>query len=413
VIRKAAFCLLLTACGSTVDSVGDDASGPEMLPDSTALRPLTGPAAYPNAFRDVLGKTDTEIRNKIDAAFQRLFHGDPTSEAIYFVIGDDQAYIQDVLHGDVRSEGVGFGMMIAVQLDKREEFDRLWRFADAALEYASGPNRGYFRSSCESGGTSAPCVDPFGQQTLAMALLFAHGRWGSRSGKIDYGAHALRLLDVMLNKEAQNGGVVDGVVNMFDAARKLVLDVPSQSALGQTRPSSAMPAFYELWAQATGGAFWREAAPSARALLEAAAHTQTGLLPLRAYFDGRPVPGSDAFQPESFRAQLNMALDHIWSGSHAWYVTEADRLLAFFASQGMTTYCLSYTLDGSSCLGSPADAGFIAVNGATGMLATVSERTAFIEAAWNVEPPTGATRYYAGLLHLLSLLTLGGQFRVY
>ena len=35
-------------------------------------------------------------------------------------MGTDQAYIQDTLHGDMRTEGIGLAMMIAVELDKRD-----------------------------------------------------------------------------------------------------------------------------------------------------------------------------------------------------------------------------------------------------------------------------------------------------
>jgi len=34
-----------------------------------------------------------------------------------------------VKHNDVRSEGMSYGMIIAVLLDKQEEFDRLWKWA--------------------------------------------------------------------------------------------------------------------------------------------------------------------------------------------------------------------------------------------------------------------------------------------
>jgi oligosaccharide reducing-end xylanase len=35
-------------------------------------------------------------------------------------------YIEDIGHRDARSESISYGMMIAVQMDKVEEFDRLW-----------------------------------------------------------------------------------------------------------------------------------------------------------------------------------------------------------------------------------------------------------------------------------------------
>jgi len=53
------------------------------------------------------------------------------------------------------------------------------------------------------------------------------------------------------------------------------------------------------------------------------------------------------------------------------------------------------------------------VNGVTALIATNENRKAFIDAAWNLSIPTGTPRYYTGLLQLLGLMVLGGQFRVY
>ncbi len=434
-----ALLLVLAGCGSTVDSIGTqrmpasaDAGADANLdaaPDSAStadgaveageggldgstLLPLVAPASYPNAFRDLLGKTDAEIASKIDAAFTQLFHGDPTSESIYFTVGDDQAFVQDVLHGDVRSEGLGLGMLIAVELNHRDEFDRLYRYSSASLEYDSGPNRGYFRSSCSSDSGIVPCVDPYGHEQLATALLLAHGRWGD-SGDIDYGTEFLRLLQVARHKQDENGGIVAGVTNLFDATTKLVVDVPDQEGATQTRPSSVMPAYYALWAQATGDAFWTEAAEAARAHLTAAADADTGLLPLRAAFDGTALPGDDFFGPECYRAQLNLTLDQLWAGDDTLSVDESNRLLAFFYSKGIDLYCSAYSLDGATCLTPIRDGALIAMNGVSALSSTLPERTEFVNAVWNLELASGATRYYPGLMHLVALIALGGQLRIH
>src|SRR5688572_16124732 len=102
--RSAVMCfalVVLTACGSTVDRLGSEPidagmeaeAGREdggeggadggVMPDPR-LTPLTGPSEYPNLFRDLLGKTELEITEKIDAAYQQLFAGDPGDEAIYY-----------------------------------------------------------------------------------------------------------------------------------------------------------------------------------------------------------------------------------------------------------------------------------------------------------------------------------------
>lgn len=406
--------LVLGGCGATVDPLGEDPRGAvdepgPAPPDSDTLRALEGPPSYPNAFTELLGKTEQEIDQKLDGAFERLFHGDPTTEAIYFTIGEDQAYIQDILHGDVRSEGVALGMLIAVELDRRDEFDRLWTFASSSLRYTLGPNRGYFRSTCADG----PCADPYGHQELALSLLFAHGRWGSKSGSVDYGSEALQLLDVLWHKERENGGVVDGVTNAFDAETGLPVDEPTVERARATRPENVKPGYYALFAQATTEERWSKAAQAGRTFLKAAAHPKTGLLPSRAAFDGVVQPGSDTFTPEVYRAQLNMALDHVFGAQEPWYATESDRLLGFFAGQGMTTYGASYSLDGARCLDCTRSLALVCMNGVTALSASVADKSSFVDAVWQLESVSGDNRYYDGILHLLSLLTLSGRLRIY
>lgn len=402
----------LGGCGATVDPLGGDpqsAGDPGPSPPAKGtLYALSRPASYPNAFAELLGKTEQEIDQKLDATFERLFHGNPTTEAIYFTVGDDQAYIQDILHGDVRSEGVALGMLIALEMDRREELDRLWTFASSSLRYATGPSRGYFRSTCADG----PCSDPYGHQELALALLFAHGRWGSDGG-IDYGAEALQLLDVLWNKERDNGGVVDGVTNVFGVESWLPVDEPTTSRARVTRPENVKPGYYALFAQATADEKWAKAAAAGREFLKAAAHPKSGLLPSRAGFDGVPEPGSDTFTPEVYRAQLNMALDHVFGAEEPWYGTESNRLLGFFAGQGMTTYGASYSLDGARCLDCTRSLALVCMNGVSALSASTADKSSFVDAVWQLESVTGDNRYYDGILHLLSLLTLSGRLRVY
>lgn len=405
----AAVCVAATTaigCHGTVDSLGSDAI------QEAPLRPLTGPSSYPNAFASVLGKTQAEIDAKIQQTFDLLFHGDPATQAIYFPVGTDQALIRDILHDDVRTEGIGYAMMICVELDKRDEFDRLWAYAESALLYRSGAARGYFRSSCDAGGGTASCIDPFGHEQILMALIFAHDRWGSDSG-VDYQKGALAALHVMRNKVRDNGGVIDGITDMIDPQAKLFYDVPLVSSANVSRPSIEMPAFYALWAQATGDGFWATAAASARTYLQSVDNPTTGLMPVRASFDGTPVSGSDTFEPEGYRTQLNMTLDHVWSGAEVWVVDESNRLLAFFASQGMDTYGKSYSLDGKTVLDTLHEPSLVVMNGASALAATNSNRAQFIDAVWNLALPTGDVRYYTGILDLSVLLVLSGQYRVY
>ena len=87
---------------------------------------------YRNLFVEA-GYSPQAVTARIDLAFQQLFHGDPATQAVYFPAGTNGngalAYIHDLGNGDVRSEGMSYGMMIAVQLDKKAEFDAIWNWA--------------------------------------------------------------------------------------------------------------------------------------------------------------------------------------------------------------------------------------------------------------------------------------------
>ena len=103
---------------------------------------------YQNLFAELLGKSDDEIQAKLDAAWKQLFYGNDDTQRVYYPVGEDMAYIEDIGHDDVRSEGMSYGMMIAVQMDKKEEFDRLWRWAKTYMYHANGPYQGYFAWHC-------------------------------------------------------------------------------------------------------------------------------------------------------------------------------------------------------------------------------------------------------------------------
>ena len=396
----------LASCGKTVDSVGSDA---------VRLNKVTGPATYPNPFKD-LSKPDAEVAAKIADTFQKLFYGDPNLQAIYVPTGTDQAYIQDTLHGDIRTEGIGLAMMICIQLDKRAEFDRLWTYADTQMKQTEPPRRGYFESSCDTlTATTMPCDDPYGEQQMVTALIFAHHRWGSTSGPVDYEAGALALLDVMRHKEDENGGIVAGITNTFDSTTALPYHLPVQASPVVGRPSIVMPAYYDLWAEATGDPFWTRAAVAARAYWQKSAHGTTGLMPVRATFEGVPDAYWDMFDSEAYRAHVNMALDWAWAKGEkdAWEVTEANKLLAFFTGKGVLTYGSAYSIDGTEVIDSQRDFALIAVNGTIAMVATNAGKDAYVNAVWDMSTQTGLARYYSGILYLTALLILSGQYRVW
>jgi len=134
---------------------------------------------YRNLFAEN-GHSPSEIQNKVALAFHQLFHGDPTNQTVYYSAGANAngplAYVTDIKHNDVRTEGLSYGMMIAVQMDKKPEFDALWNWSKTYLYHASPahPSFGFFSWQAKTNGeTLSEFVAPDGESYYVMALYFA------------------------------------------------------------------------------------------------------------------------------------------------------------------------------------------------------------------------------------------------
>jgi oligosaccharide reducing-end xylanase len=415
-IHRAIVLLLVAACA------GSAHPGQHLHPDQ---RPANRPAGsgayftgcYPNGFTELLGRSGPEVQWRIDSAFHQLFHGHDSTERVYYSVGSDMAYIEDIGNNDVRTEGMSYGMMIAVQLDKKEEFDRLWKWATHFMRFTSGPHKGYFGWHCRTDGQlldSTAASD--GEEWFVMALFFASARWGDGPGIYEYRGEAQRILTTMLHKESEPGH--GAITNMFDTEKKLVAFVPEVQANQFTDPSYQVPHFYELWARwaTTDNRFWCDAASASRQLMQRSANPLTGLSPDYAGFDGKPVSpwkgGHEDFRFDAWRVAMNVAIDWLWFRKDDWQVTQSNRLLDFFHSQGITDYGNQYTLDGRK-LADDHSTGLVAMNAVAGLASTNDNRRAFIEELWNAPIPTGHYRYYDGMLYMLAMLQVSGNFRIY
>ena len=144
---------------------------------------------YRNLFAEQLGVSPAAAEAKIERAFQQLFHGDGQEERVYFETGANAngtlAYITDWANNDARTEGMSYGMMIAVQLGHKREFDALWNWSKTYMQVTDpkNPSVGYFAWSFGTDGTPRSIgAAPDGEEYYAMALLFAAHRWGNGKG---------------------------------------------------------------------------------------------------------------------------------------------------------------------------------------------------------------------------------------
>jgi endo-1,4-beta-D-glucanase Y len=415
-----------------VDSLELYYEGETPPPPPAPNPPSTGAFAsgiYRNLFKEWDPTlTDAAITAKLDAYWTHFFTGTDDTGRLYYAAGSNSsgalAYIKDTGNNDVRSEGMSYGMMIAVQMNRKAEFDALWNWAKTYMQHKTGVRTGYF---CWQADFSGSCRDnnpaSDGEEYFATALFFAGHRWGNGTGIYNYTTEANAILDTMLHKEDINGGEIDSVTNMFNHTETMIVFVPYASASKFSDPSYHLPAFYELWARwATGWngsqvadrQFWREAATRSRRFFAQASHPTTGLNPDYAEFNGAPnnTGNHGDFRFDAWRTSVNWAVDYSWWAADANAMILTDRLQAFFDTQGINAYANQYSLAGSA-LSSDRSPGLIASNGAASLSATNVRAWKFVEALWNLQPSTGQYRYYDGLLNFMGLLHASGNFRIH
>jgi oligosaccharide reducing-end xylanase len=329
---------------------------------------------------------------------------------------------------------LSYGMMIAVQLDKKSEFDALWNWSKTYLYHDSPthPSYGFFSWQAKTNGeVMSEFVAPDGESYYVMALFFAANRWGNGGGIYNYQEQADQLLTNLRHRALIQGPISSlwrninstSIVTagpLFSEEHKMVLFSPSSERPQFTDPSYHLPAFYELWARWGSAAdkdFWMEAATNSRDFFTRTANPVTGLAPDYAHFDGTPADtawnkGAVNFRFDAFRTVGNWSVDWSWWAKDPREPELSDKLQAFFESQGMETYGCQFTLDGK-----PLDArhaqGLVAVNAVASLAATNPRSKKFVEALWNTPTPDGIERYYEGLLYLMALLHCSGEFQIW
>lgn len=411
--------LLETDNGSSdtyIDKITFTHQSPIVVKDPPVL-PAKG-SYYSGQYRNMLkeaGYTDTQISQKLENLWSHFFYGDTNNQAVYYPVGTDEAYILDTGNGDVRSEGMSYGMMICVQMDKQAEFNRLWKWAKTKMQHQTGARKGYFAWQMNTNGTiKDENTASDGEEYFVMALMFASGRWGDGDGIYNYSKEANDILKNCMNKEYL---LHTSVTNLFNATEKQVVFVPYSQSAAFTDPSYHLPAFYQLWSfwADSRRSFWAELADKSREMFPKFANAQTGLMPDYANFDGTPrnEGGHGDFRFDAWRCAMNMSIDYAWFKASEDEVTLINRLHNFFASKGVDSYKNQYSLTGTELSGGDHSPGLVACNASGALASNQSVAWDFIDDFFNMSIPSGTYRYYDGLLYFLNFLNLSGNYRIY
>jgi oligosaccharide reducing-end xylanase len=337
------------------------------------------PTAYTNLFVTVSGHTQADSDTKVMNAYASMFNPGGSGSIYFNGPGSDESYVEDTYNNDVRTEGMSYGMMIAVQLNDQTKFDRLWTFV-----------RNHMAQSCTTGGgctgqiawhtstsgsklSSGGASD--GDEYFATALIFAHTRWGDTSGKWNYATEAQWVLDLLRKQE-------------FNASAHIVEFVAGSN---NTDGSYVLPAFYQVWAcfDTANAAFWNAAVTAGRSFFHAAADSN-GVIGDQSSFTGQTVagPGSD-----TIRCVANIMMDHNFFNADSWQTQ---------------TYAPEYASYETSHASGTAQ---VSCNSLLGFGLPASSGKAFVDKIWSAGVPSHD--YWNGVLYMLALLHDSGAFHLW
>ncbi len=423
-----------TSPGATQTGAGEPQL--ESVAPRLPAKPLAKGGPTRNLFVEA-GIAPEKVEARLTEAYRSLFHGDPANQAILFAAAPtehgDAAFIMDIGNGDVRSEGMSYGMWIALQMDQKQDFDALWNWARTYMYHADAahPAYGYFSWQMDEQGAALDEMPaPDGEEYFAIALLMAENRWGNGDGIYDYGREGRRILHDIVHREEIAGpcnackSKTPRATSLFNREEHQVRFSPDvdfmQSNVDHTDPSYHLPAFYELfalWGPEEDAEFWRTAAKTSRQMFSKFAHPKTGLYPDYALFDGTPRAaswdgGTVNFRFDAWRVAMNIGVDYAWWAADPTEVELVNRLQAFFESEGIKMYGNQYELSGKK-LSSDRSSGLIATNGVASLASDHPRAYDFVREAFKVPVPVGKWRYYDGCLHMMSLLYLSGRAQIH
>ncbi len=315
--------------------------------------------------------------------------------------------------GSTVSEGIGYGMLIAVYMDDQALFDGLWLFEQENLDpnglmnwapEGSGP-------SCQGGATDA-------DEDMAFALAMADKQWGGQ-GKLS---------------KSYTQSATDQITKIWDTEifnyKFLRAGDGTWATNANLNPSYFAPAYYRVFATLdpnNGPApkdDWNGAIDQAYASISDSlnnGNASNGLVP--GWCDDSnagnctPGPGGQPgnYQYDACRTPFRIGLDWCWNGETRAQ-SYVGKTSSFFSGVGAANIADGYALDGTP---QPAHAGQLSAAfigpAAVGAMNGSSYQT-FLDSAYG-EVATGKLlaggAYYEESWTVMALLMMSGNFLDY
>lgn len=295
---------------------------------------------------------------------------------------------------DTVSEGLGYGMLLAVYFNEQQLFNDLY---------------GYVKSYFNSNGLMSWHIDANGNiigndgigaatdadEDIAVALVFAHKKWGTGSS-VNYESEAKSYISKIYN-------------HMVEKGTYIIKNGDTWGGTNCVNPSYFSPAWYRIYADFTGNSEWIKVADKCYEIIDKAKNQSTGLVPDWCTAYGGQASGQGYnFLYDAIRYQWRAAIDYSWYGT-VKAKTNCDQISNFFKKIGITNIKDGYTISGNQ-VNSNHTATFVACGVAAAM---TGDDSAYAKSAYNEcvkVKDQGSYVYFGNSLRMMALLYTTGNF---
>ena len=316
---------------------------------------------------------------------------------------------------DSVSEGIAYGMLIAVYMNDKALFDGLFNYWTSNAASGGGTAGPLMTWQIPGGTGSATDAD----QDAAFALLMAQKQWGG-----SYQSAALSMIGNIWTYDIEPSTFYPKGGSTFTG---------SGSAL--TNPSYFAPSYYRLFASVDTGHAWSSVLSAVyTALANIQSKVSGGLVPAWCTsqctgIGGGNYPDNTMYQYDSHRTPWRIGLDACWN-NEARAISYVTATTNFFAAQSKTTglgrladiYATGGTRGNNAKPNSMSLIGTAAA-GAMAIAASNADAKSFLDRSYQflldatyTPDPAAATgtmqtyTYYNATVGLLMALTLSGNF---
>jgi len=320
------------------------------------------------------------------------------------------------------SEGIAYGMIIAVYMDDQKLFDDLWKYQQLHLwsPMGGGPSQLMNWYILKDGNTpsegNGAATDA--DEDMAWALIQADKQWGGQGSlSKSYLDTAKQLLGDIFKYEVDN--------------YKLIKNGSGWGDDNSLNISYFAPAYYRVFAKVTGEQHWAKDVVDysyqviGQNLKDGNGNTTNGLVPAFSTSGGDPAhtaPGQSGlafnYQYDSCRTPFRIGLDACWAGETRAkdYVAKTS---AFFSAIGAAKIVDGYELNGTPKPQFPDSFGGLSAAfigpAAVGAMHSPSYQT-FINEAWDLLKLNNmwcGGQYYDESWTMMAMLMLSGNFLDY